>query len=122
MLEALHALTERWAQHAVELRGYGHEATATTLERSRKELLDVIEQAGNELLNLTQAAAASGYTADHIGRQVRAGRLKNHGRPKAPRVRRADLPKKVASPCANSDNVATVAVTAKGIALAVANR
>jgi hypothetical protein len=48
----------------------------------------------NELLTLTEAAKISGYTADHLGRQVRNGTLKNYGRPHAPRVRRADLPRK----------------------------
>jgi len=46
------------------------------------------------MLNLTQAARECGYSADALGRMVRAGRIPNCGRPGAPRVRRSDLPKK----------------------------
>jgi hypothetical protein len=36
----------------------------------------------------------TGYSADHLGRLIREGKLANHGRPNAPRVRAADLPRK----------------------------
>ena len=49
------------------------------------------------LLNLTQAAKVSGYSADHLGRLVRDGTLVNHGRPHAPRIRRGDLPQRPAA-------------------------
>ena len=45
-------------------------------------------------MTLAQAAVASGYSADHLGREVREGRIPNAGRPHAPRIRRANLPRK----------------------------
>ena len=45
-----------------------------------------------EPLSLAEAARLSGYTADHIGRVVREGKLPNVGRKNAPRVRARDLP------------------------------
>jgi len=48
----------------------------------------------DELLTLTQAAAASGYSADHLARLIRTGRLPNVGVKHAPRLRRGDLPHK----------------------------
>jgi hypothetical protein len=45
-------------------------------------------------LTLTEAARRSGYSADHLGRLVRAGTIANAGRPNAPRVRLGDLPRK----------------------------
>ncbi len=46
------------------------------------------------MLTLSQAARESGYGADHIARLVRQGKIRNAGRPHAPRIRRADLPRK----------------------------
>ncbi len=43
-------------------------------------------------LSLTEAAARSGYSAPHLGRLLRAGKIPNAGRPGAPRIRVADLP------------------------------
>jgi hypothetical protein len=48
----------------------------------------------DEILTLAQAARESGYTRDHLGRLIRQGTLPNAGRPRAPRIRRADLPGK----------------------------
>src|ERR1019366_6071545 len=45
-------------------------------------------------LNLQEAAAESGYSPDHLGALVRKGKIPNVGRPKAPRIRRSDLPRK----------------------------
>ena len=47
-----------------------------------------------ETLSLTHAARESGYSAGHLGRLVRDGTIPNAGRPHAPRIRRADLPRK----------------------------
>jgi hypothetical protein len=51
----------------------------------------------NEALNLQEAAEESGFSSDHLGRLVRDGKIPNAGRPNAPRIRRADLPRKPAS-------------------------
>lgn len=47
-----------------------------------------------EALTLEEAARESGYSADYLGEMVREGRIANAGRKNAPRIRRADLPKK----------------------------
>ena len=46
------------------------------------------------VLTLTEAAQESGYSAGHLGRLVRSGMILNVGRPNAPKIRRADLPRK----------------------------
>jgi len=57
--------------------------------------LDVVRRAELDLtLTLEEAARESGYSADHLGRLVRDGRIPNAGRHHAPRIRRADLPKR----------------------------
>lgn len=48
----------------------------------------------NQPVTLTRAAEISGYSADHIGRLVRQGKLKNVGRRGVPRVISSDLPRR----------------------------
>jgi hypothetical protein len=45
----------------------------------------------DESLSLTEASRRYGYTADHIGRLVREGKLLNVGRKNAPRVLARDI-------------------------------
>ncbi|MGH7513403.1 MAG: helix-turn-helix domain-containing protein [Gemmatimonadales bacterium] len=60
---------------------------------------DEVSRAETEsLLNLTEAARECGYSPDALGRMIRSGRIPNRGRPGAPRVRRADLPRKTGRP------------------------
>ena len=44
--------------------------------------------------SLAQAASLCGYTADHLGRLVRAGKIPNRGRPQAPRVCISECPRR----------------------------
>jgi hypothetical protein len=48
-------------------------------------------------LTLRDAARESGYSVDHLARLVREGTIPNAGRPRAPRIRRKDLPRKASS-------------------------
>jgi SLT domain-containing protein len=89
-------LPTQWRLRAVELRAWAAaEGAAQALEKAAEQLDAALQGNSDELLTLTQAAAASGYTADHLGRLVRAGTLANVGRVNAPRVRRSELPVKL---------------------------
>ena len=46
------------------------------------------------IVNLSAAAAECGYTAGHLSKLVRSGRLRNYGRPNSPRVRVSECPRK----------------------------
>ena len=67
---------------------------ARLIEQLLGELQQISVDRDDELLDLTGAAKACGYSVDHLGRLVRDGQLRNYGRPRAPRVRRGDLPHK----------------------------
>jgi hypothetical protein len=70
----------------------GVQANAAALTRSIVASLRDIRRAFLESqLTLIEAAERTGYTPDHIGRLVRAGRLRNVGRKNAPRVLAGDL-------------------------------
>ena len=54
--------------------------------------------AGAATLTLAEAALESGYSVDHLRHAVASGQIANAGRRGAPRIRRADLPKKPGAP------------------------
>lgn len=87
-------LPARWRERAEYLRSFGDSSCAKLWTLAADELEAVLRSAGEEGLTLSQAAKLSGLTPDYIGQLVREGKLKNVGRPGAPRVRRADLPAK----------------------------
>lgn len=79
-------------------RRIGADAQAKTLEKCAEELEALNRTEGTELLNLTQAGLRCGYSPDSLRRMIHEGRLENHGRRNAPRVRASDLPKKPLRP------------------------
>lgn len=92
---ALRSLRERWLARRDEL----HRLDALVNgARLCEELLADLDAASASaeavLLSLRAASAESGYSADHLGRLVRAGKIANAGRPNAPKIRRTDLPRK----------------------------
>ncbi len=90
-------LPDTWRALAESLRRFGADPQARTLEACADELTAKLQQRASELLTLHQAAAQSGYTADHIGLLVREGKIPNAGRKSKPLVRRSDLPLKPGS-------------------------
>jgi hypothetical protein len=88
------ALIESWRQRAAIFRKHGVEQAATTIDVLVAELEVVLQASDDRPLTLREAAVESGYSADHLARLVRRGKVANVGRKFAPRVRRGDLPKR----------------------------
>lgn len=86
-------LPARWRAKAADLARYAP-TVAAALEDAAAELERTLTAGADELLTLGQAAAESGYSTDHLSRLMREGKVPNVGRPHAPRIRRADLPRK----------------------------
>ena len=87
-------LRARWTDRRDEWRRLGVSVDGTKLCEEILGDLATLDAAGEEGLTLVEAARECGYSADHLGRLVRAGDIENVGRAKAPRIRRRDLPKK----------------------------
>ena len=87
-------LRARWVQRRDEWRRLGVHVDGAKLCEDVLADLEALDAAGEEALTLTAAANECGFSADHLGRLVRAGQLPNAGRANAPRIRRRDLPKK----------------------------
>src|SRR5918912_732847 len=78
---ALVALRERWVARRDELHRLGALVDAARLcDELLADLAAAASDADLELLSLRQASAESGYSADHLGRLLRAGKLPNAGR------------------------------------------
>ncbi|MXX35701.1 MAG: hypothetical protein F4Z50_13210 [Gemmatimonadetes bacterium] len=95
---SVEALPGTWRRRAKALRRYGSEPPAVTLERCAAELEDTIVERDEATYSLVEASRESGYSADHLGRLVRDGKIPNAGRPGAPRIARRDLPRKAHVP------------------------
>jgi hypothetical protein len=77
---------------ANQLRQLGADPQAKVLERCASQLQEALQEQEGELLTLTEASKESGYSADHLGRLIKDGKIPNAGRKGAPRIRRGDLP------------------------------
>ena len=82
-----------WQARTTDLLPYNAGATAVA-EAFALHLERALQAYANETLNLRQSAEESNFHEDHLGKLVREGKIPNAGRPYAPRIRRADLPKK----------------------------
>ena len=91
-------LPATWRRRAKGLRRYGVETPATALERCAEELDATLVERDETTYSLVEASRESGYSADHLGRLVRDGKIPNVGRPGAPRIARRDLPRKASPP------------------------
>ncbi len=88
-------LPVRWREDAATLRHRGQESLALMTESFADELETALAEYDQATLTLKEAAAESGYSADHLGKLIRDGKLPNAGRRNAPRLRRQDLPAKL---------------------------
>lgn len=85
----------KWSEEAVAMRRRKVQVDGAALcDEMLADFRQVMTADREVLLNLTQAAAESGYTPDHLGSLVRSGVIPNAGRPKSPKIRRSDLPLK----------------------------
>mgnify|MGYP001359417088 CR=1 FL=1 len=91
-------LLARWEADAATLRRRGAEREACVLETAAAELRSTQLEWAAEVLTLEQAAKESGMSYSALEKAVRGGKLRNAGVRGAPRVRRADLPRKAQGP------------------------
>ncbi len=92
--QLLSRLTTRWRTEAEILHRRGADEQADVLESCASELVDEGRFLSLEALTLEQAAKESGYSYSALQKLTRDGTISNVGKKGAPRVRRADLPKK----------------------------
>ena len=96
-MSPVRGLPATWRERAAQIRRYAPEAAAA-FEDAASDLERELREADNDVLTLHEAQRESGYSADHLGRLLKAGAIPNVGRKHAPRIRRADLPRKADAP------------------------
>jgi hypothetical protein len=88
------ALPELWRTRAEELRRYGADPQAITLEAAAAELEATLRATADTELTLAEAAAESGYSERRLRELLSAGEIPQAGRKGRPRIRRSDLPRR----------------------------
>jgi hypothetical protein len=88
------ALVTHWRELAARFARYGQPG-AELLGVCAAELEAAIAEGELEAISLREAAAESGLSYSALEKAIRGGRLPNAGRPGAPLIRRADLPRKM---------------------------
>lgn len=114
------AFLTKWATEATALRRRRALVDgAALLEEVLADFAAVARADAEEILDLRQAARESQYSADHLGRLVRLGKIPNVGRPHAPRIRRGDLPRKPAALRPEASRLSLLGATPRQIARTV---
>lgn len=86
-------LPQLWRARAAEIEPYAP-GVAAAFQRAASELEMEWANYQNEALTLDQAESESHYSRSRLADLVRTGVIPNVGKPGAPLVRRADLPKR----------------------------
>ena len=90
-------LISQWREEVDTLRKRGATTQAVTLESCADEMEAALKDWQEQLLTPEQAAKETGYSAEHLRRQVRGGRLsakRGEGAKSHIKIRRRDLPAK----------------------------
>lgn len=93
-LDPLRDLADTWEEEAETLRGRGAHRQAEALESAAEDLQKRISYWTKKPLSPAKAATESGYTADHIRRLIREGKVPNAGDESSPRIERRHVPRK----------------------------
>ncbi len=115
------ALAMRWRQEAERLRTLEAHGQAAALTQAATELQAEAAAWASEDLSISEAAAESGYSEDHLGRLLREGTIPNAGERYSPRIRRCDLPRKPGYSCGDVGEDGEPVTSREQIARAVVN-
>ena len=90
----LRSLADRWRVEAERFRQFAAHGQAAACEQLANELEAALAAWDLSPLTITEASEHSGYSADHLRRLVRKGRIPNAGQRNSPRILRSSLPRK----------------------------
>lgn len=83
------AKREDWSRFKAQVDG------VAVCDELLEDIAAVIATSQNTVLTLRKAAEVSGYSEDHLGRQVLQGKIPNAGRKGSPRIKAGDLPRRI---------------------------
>ena len=89
--DEINQFIDEWTSLAATLRSEFDERGAAIIEKRAREFQAWIGAKRDDLVSVNTASDASGFSADHLRRQLGLGDLKNAGERRRPRLRRGDL-------------------------------
>ncbi|MDB4893598.1 MAG: hypothetical protein JWL61_5453 [Gemmatimonadetes bacterium] len=88
-------LREKWEARRTEAKRCGYLAAVDAVcSDVLTDLIDLAQTSDSTTLNLTEAAATTGFHPGSIARMIKTGKAKNYGTSSRPRVRPSELPRK----------------------------
>lgn len=97
MSDPLAELLAELDDDTARLRRWGATDRADVIEEIVRRVRAARDEERGQLVNLTEAAAISGFSPRHLRNLIRDGRLQDRGEKYAPRLRVGDLPRKPAA-------------------------
>ena len=82
---------KQWTSLAATLRAEFDERGAAITEKRARELQEWIAAKRDDTISVNEASAVSGFSTDHLRRQLGSGDLKNAGERGRPRIRRGEV-------------------------------
>jgi hypothetical protein len=92
--EPIAVLVTRYRQDAETFRRYGADAQAKLLEHVAQDIDRAVSAGNDELLSLVEAQCHSAYSADHLRRLAREGKVHSVRKGRRLYFKRGELPRK----------------------------
>lgn len=109
MTDPFKDLVQRWRDDAEVLRRHGRGDQADRLERRADEVERALRDRRYQELTVAEVAEIGGYSESRLRTLLSEGKIENVGEPGAPRIRRADVPRKPGGGAPREDGNVSVA-------------
>lgn len=109
-MATLAELREKWEARRADGERLGTLAPIASLAADILADLQQLATGDDTVLTIAEAARLSGYSADHLRREILHGRIPNGGRKRKPGIRRADVPRKPGHPLPGAAADATLGI------------
>lgn len=90
-------IIERWRTRLLDWKLVAAQVDGEKIAEMVIRDLTALDLDSDATLSLTEASAEGGISTRQLSRLIKNGKLENHGRPNAPRLRRGDIPRKAGS-------------------------
>lgn len=97
-MATLDEILAKWEARRLDGAQLGALAPLATIAADVLKDLRELELGASDVLSVKEAALLSGYSEDHLRREIARGQIANAGKKGKPAIRRADVPRKPGHP------------------------